>query len=332
MSWKHLGETFDIHGGGIDLVFPHHENEIAQSRCAFHTPVMANYWMHNGHLQVEGEKMSKSLGNFVTIRELLDGWKGRKWGQPELRLLMLSTHYRQPLDWTLHGLEEATRIVLDWKLVTGNVNHTNIEISPSTDLLHALADDLNTPDAIVSLHNKARLAGKDSKIADELYSDLVFLGLLNDMRIEDRRILTEISSIAESSRTAAPSELPSIKKKIAERVNVMLYTADRTSNTVTVSTSVASQLGHIYGIYSPGEKITPSDPWTKYGLPNISSDDRVFIREGIGIEELNRRIESRLAARKIKNFAESDRIRDELAAMGVVLKDTKDGTTWEIAR
>src|SRR5262249_49753119 len=71
MSWKHLGETFDIHGGGIDLVFPHHENEIAQSRCAFHRLVMANYWMHNGFLQVEGEKMSKSLGNFVTIRELL---------------------------------------------------------------------------------------------------------------------------------------------------------------------------------------------------------------------------------------------------------------------
>ena len=71
MAWKHLGETFDIHGGGIDLVFPHHENEIAQSRCAFHTPVMANYWMHNGFLQVEGEKMAKSLGNFVTIQELL---------------------------------------------------------------------------------------------------------------------------------------------------------------------------------------------------------------------------------------------------------------------
>ena len=70
MSWKHLGETFDIHGGGIDLVFPHHENEIAQSRCAFHTPVMANYWMHNGFLQVEGEKMSKSVGNFVTIHDL----------------------------------------------------------------------------------------------------------------------------------------------------------------------------------------------------------------------------------------------------------------------
>ena len=77
MAWKHLGETFDIHGGGIDLVFPHHENEIAQSRCAFHTGVMANYWMHNGFLQVEGEKMSKSVGNFVTIRELLNGLEGR---------------------------------------------------------------------------------------------------------------------------------------------------------------------------------------------------------------------------------------------------------------
>ena len=77
MSWKHLGETFDIHGGGLDLIFPHHENEIAQTRCAFHTPVMANYWVHNGFLQVEGEKMSKSLGNFFTIRELLADWPGR---------------------------------------------------------------------------------------------------------------------------------------------------------------------------------------------------------------------------------------------------------------
>ena len=89
MSWKHLGETFDIHGGGIDLVFPHHENEIAQSRCAFHTGVMANYWMHNGFLQVEGEKMSKSLGNFITIHELLKDWPGEV-----VRLNMMRTHYR----------------------------------------------------------------------------------------------------------------------------------------------------------------------------------------------------------------------------------------------
>src|SRR5580700_11680891 len=94
MSWKYLGEVFDIHGGGIDLVFPHHENEIAQSRCSFHTPVMANFWMHNGFLQVEGEKMSKSLGNFVTIHELLKTEKfgGRSWPGEVIRLAMLGTH------------------------------------------------------------------------------------------------------------------------------------------------------------------------------------------------------------------------------------------------
>ncbi len=102
MSWKYLGEMFDIHGGGIDLVFPHHEDEIAQSRCAFHTPVMANYWMHNGFLQVEGEKMSKSLGNFVTIHELLKDWPG-----DVIRLNMLRTHYRQPIDWTVRRLETS---------------------------------------------------------------------------------------------------------------------------------------------------------------------------------------------------------------------------------
>src|SRR5258707_9550361 len=107
MSWKHLGETFDIHGGGIDLVFPHHENEIAHSRCAFHTGVMANYWMHNGFLQVEGEKMSKSLGNFVTIRELLTGWEGLPWAGDAIRFAMLMTHYAQPLDWTTERLAIA---------------------------------------------------------------------------------------------------------------------------------------------------------------------------------------------------------------------------------
>ena len=95
MSWRYLGETFDIHGGGIDLVFPHHENEIAQSRCAFHTPFMARTWMHNGFLQVQGEKMSKSLGNFVTIHELRQHWPGEA-----IRLALLQTHYRQPLPWT----------------------------------------------------------------------------------------------------------------------------------------------------------------------------------------------------------------------------------------
>ncbi len=109
MAWKHLGEHFDIHGGGIDLVFPHHENEVAQTCCAFHRERMANYWMHNGFLQVESEKMSKSLGNFVTIHELLADWPGEV-----LRLNMLKTHYRSPIDWTMKSLEESARTLNDW--------------------------------------------------------------------------------------------------------------------------------------------------------------------------------------------------------------------------
>src|SRR5476651_862878 len=125
MAWKHLGETFDIHGGGIDLVFPHHENEIAQSRCAFHTPVMANYWMHNGFLQVEGEKMSKSLGNFVTIRDLLKRRPNDPmWGEV-LRLNMLRTHYRQPIDWT----EET---LLDTEVMFGHLRHAITNSSMAT--------------------------------------------------------------------------------------------------------------------------------------------------------------------------------------------------------
>lgn len=173
MSWKHLGETFDIHGGGIDLVFPHHENEIAQSRCAFNTDVMANYWMHNGFLLVNGQKMSKSMGNFITINELLHSARfgNRSWPGEVLRLAMLQTHYRQPIDWTVKALEEAEATLVSW--------HKNLDnVTESTELpeqfLQALHDDLNTVDAITQLHvlNK-------SKQTRELKSALQFLGLLN---------------------------------------------------------------------------------------------------------------------------------------------------------
>ncbi|MBX9775930.1 MAG: cysteine--tRNA ligase [Xanthobacteraceae bacterium] len=145
MSWKHLGEMFDIHGGGIDLVFPHHENEIAQSRCSFHTPVMANFWMHNGFLQVEGEKMSKSLGNFFTIRELLADWPGEV-----LRFNMLRTHYRQPIDWTLNGVAESFNTLEALTADPGFASSKVEAIAPS--VLEALSDDLNTPKAIAELH------------------------------------------------------------------------------------------------------------------------------------------------------------------------------------
>jgi len=170
MSWKHLGETFDIHGGGIDLVFPHHENEIAQSRCAFHAPVMANYWMHNGFLQVEGEKMSKSLGNFRTINELLQQWPGEA-----MRLAMLQTHYRQPINWTETGLREAQRTLDTWYALTADVSPGLL----CADVLDALGDDLNTPKAIAALHELRGEAAKGAAAAAAcLKASAGMLGLL----------------------------------------------------------------------------------------------------------------------------------------------------------
>jgi cysteinyl-tRNA synthetase len=225
MSWKHLGETFDIHAGGIDLVFPHHENEVAQSRCCFGTPVMAHVWLHNGFLQVEGEKMSKSLGNFVTLREVLADWPGEV-----VRLAMLRTHYRQPIDWTLRGLEEAGRTLERWYAAVGDA-------APAADLpgpvREALLDDLNTPAALSELH---RL---DDPAA--LKAGAGALGLLQTTR-----------SAREQAAVAA---------------------------------------------------------------------------SGLDVAAVERLIAERGAARSAKNWAESDRLRDALAALGVTVKDNKDGTT-----
>ncbi len=146
MAWDYLGETFDIHGGGIDLVFPHHENEIAQTRCALHSPVMANFWMHNGFLQVEGRKMAKSEGNFITIRELLADWPGEV-----LRLNMLRTHYRQPLDWTVRGLEECQKVLDGWYHLLGDMEPPTSVIADNA-VLESLCDDLNTPNVVTRMH------------------------------------------------------------------------------------------------------------------------------------------------------------------------------------
>ena len=261
MSWKHLGETFDIHGGGIDLVFPHHENEIAQSRCAFHTPMMANYWMHNGFLQVEGEKMSKSLGNFLTINDQLDHW-----GSSVLRLNMLKTHYRQPIDWTQTNLKETGRELSRWSdlIQSSSENDLNGERA----IVEALSDDLNTPDAVTQL----RGLYKNRKTA-ALLAGMKILGLsANSDSIQGRKHKRLYAEAAHYMSTGQPARL----------------------------------------------KILRAD-----GTIEIHAESRANIE---------RLIEARTAARKAKNFAESDRIRDELAAMGVVLKDSKDGTTWEIAR
>jgi cysteinyl-tRNA synthetase len=253
MAGALLGPVFDIHGGGIDLTFPHHENEIAQSRCAHGTSAMANVWMHNGFLQVEGEKMSKSLGNFVTINELLNTNKfgGRKWPGEVLRLNMLRTHYRQPIDWTVAALEETETIL---RRFCGRIKQFEVArrgmptskrddtAKPPAEIVETLLDDLNTPMAISKIHE---LSGDN--VIDR---GLLLLGI-------------DVRSYAKWLR-------------------------DRELNT--------------------------------------------------GSEHIDQLIAARLDARKRKDFAESDRIRDELAKMGISLKDTKNKetgeieTTWEIAR
>ena len=230
MSNRYLGETFDIHGGGLDLIFPHHENEIAQTRCAFGHNVMANVWMHNGFLQVEGQKMSKSLGNFFTINELLADWPG-----DVLRFNMLRTHYRQPIDWTLKSLEESWRTLDSFFNSAGAALAAQAKIGAS--VLDALMDDLNTPKAIAELHALDK-PGRQNELGETLKA-LGFTGNL-----------------------ASPKAEAAVDEKA-----------------------------------------------------------------------VNALITARLDARKAKDWAASDRIRDELASMGIAIKDNKDGTTnWEVKR
>jgi cysteinyl-tRNA synthetase len=244
MSAAYLGDVFDIHGGGLDLIFPHHENEIAQSRCAHGTAAMANYWMHNGFLEVEGSKMSKSLGNFVTIRELLNDWPGEA-----LRLNMLKTHYRSPIDWTLKSLEESKRVVDSWYDIVGD--DTQATGGADDDVLSLLGDDLNTSGAITCLH-------------------------------------------AIAARRTGTSGQAQIDIKRTLKVSAMLL-------------GLLGKTKHEY----------------------LESNPKVVMVNKDVVDSL---IADRSAARARKDFKESDRIRDELAAMGVVIKDSKQGTTWEVAR
>jgi cysteinyl-tRNA synthetase len=174
MAWKYLGETFDIHGGGSDLIFPHHENEMAQSLCAFPGSRFARYWMHNGMLQVNGEKMSKSLGNFFTLREIL-----AKAPAEAIRLLLLRTHYRSELDFSDHGLSEAKRELDRFYRALERVPSDTASFDVPVAVLEALCDDLNTPLAISAMHALADAAmGGDSRAAAELRAAGAVLGLL----------------------------------------------------------------------------------------------------------------------------------------------------------
>jgi cysteinyl-tRNA synthetase len=186
MSERYLGQTFDIHGGGLDLIFPHHENEIAQSRCAHGTHAMANVWMHNGFLQVEGQKMSKSLGNFVTINELLEtgAMGGRAWIGDVLRLAMLMTHYREPIDFTVKRLEEAEAKLRDWQRAARGATLAGGD-GPDASVVAELADDLNFHRASVALDIIARKANREEGNAKHcLASTLRFLGFSLDSLLD----------------------------------------------------------------------------------------------------------------------------------------------------
>ncbi|TIT69795.1 MAG: cysteine--tRNA ligase, partial [Mesorhizobium sp.] len=181
MSAAYLGEVFDIHGGGLDLIFPHHENEIAQSRCAHGTSVMANVWMHNGFLQVEGQKMSKSLGNFYSIHELLetDTFGGRKWPGDVLRLAMLMTHYREPIDFSVRKLEEAENTLRKWKRAADLAPAAGSRLP--VEVVEALSDDLATYAAFQQLTQLAGEATEFSGVGENgaaasLKTSLAFLG------------------------------------------------------------------------------------------------------------------------------------------------------------
>lgn len=175
MSKKHLGTTFDIHGGGQDLIFPHHENEVAQSTCAHGGQTFVNYWLHNGYVMVEGEKMSKSLGNFYTVHDLLDEFPGEA-----IRLALLKTHYRKPLDFTKDGIRDA-KTELD-KMYRALLALGSVEAeadAPSPDVVEALNDDLNTPLALSHIHEMmANLAGHEARIKGQLIASAKLLGIL----------------------------------------------------------------------------------------------------------------------------------------------------------
>ncbi len=190
MSGRYLGEVFDIHGGGLDLIFPHHENEIAQSRCAHGTEVMANVWMHNGFVQVEGRKMSKSEGNFVTINELLASEKfgGRQWPGDVLRLAMLMTHYREPIDFSVKRLEEAERLLSKWPVAEPG------DAEPDAAILAALADDLNTVAAVQALHALAQTAHGDPQAKAVFAASAALLGVLPQAAELDEAVVADIDA------------------------------------------------------------------------------------------------------------------------------------------
>ena len=304
MSKAHLGEVFDIHGGGLDLIFPHHENEITQSRCAHGTKVMANYWMHNGFLQVEGQKMSKSLGNFYVINDLLETqmFGGKSWIGAVLRLAMLKTHYRQPIDWTIQSLVEAEN---DFRGFAQVVRNFVSEPKVDENFLVELLDDLNTSDALTALRRLRESALKgDVESGRRLVGSLRLLGLF-DYEFGNLFVVAGHDGTGKSFLDHAAKQLAKDfpLAKLADHIRFRWPEQARLLDKFTPN-SVIFDLNAAYS-----------------KIPNILHLDV-----------------ARLEARKAKDWKKSDEIRDELLTMGIQIKDVKDPTTgelkteWEVKR
>jgi cysteinyl-tRNA synthetase len=249
MSEALLGETIDIHGGGHDLVFPHHENEIAQSTCAHGGTTYVRYWMHNGFLNVNSEKMSKSLGNVLLVRDLLAEAPGEA-----VRLALLSGHYRQPLDWTDETLPQARRQLDRFYGALREVAGLSVDAAaqPPAAFVEALEDDLNTPAALAELFELARALNKATELADKA-------------RIKGQ----------------------------------MLAAAD------------------LMGLLQ-------NDPDTWFSQSSVLTGN-------VDAAQVEALIAARAAARKARDFAEADRIRDQITALGVAIEDSAEGTRWRLA-
>lgn len=223
MIKKELGETIDIHGGGQDLIFPHHENEIAQSKCSHGGVNLANYWMHNGYLTVNGEKMSKSLGNFITVHELLEEFPGK--GEA-VRMALLTSHYRQPADFSREAIKQAQKQLDRWYRVTEGVEATEV----ADTVLEALRDDLNTPKAIMELNQLA----KDENKVGELKASANLLGLLKssewhkieNVDIDIDSLISERANAKENKNWARADE---IRDELSEQGITLLDGPDGTT-------------------------------------------------------------------------------------------------------
>jgi cysteinyl-tRNA synthetase len=331
MSEAYLGRVFDIHGGGLDLIFPHHENEIAQSRCAHGTPEMARVWMHNGFLQVEGRKMSKSEGNFVTIHDLLETEKfgGRKWPGEVLRLAMLMTHYREPIDFSVRRLEEAENRVVKWRDFASQRTTSPHRDRLGVEVIAALCDDLNLPQAFASID---RVVDNKHPRESDRYSVSRALRLLGftEPRNEFVAIAQGLVSVINAIGKRTPENVRNFVDSAIEhpllRSGAIRPHARALAALVALSEWVSVNIKRELPIDGP--IAFEVERLRKKLQPKFSDLD----------SRIGRDIDRRLAFIRDKNWAEADRIRDELLGKGIQLKDGKDPatgervTTWEVKR